>query len=201
MNSFDSKMTEHYLSHLDGNIQWLRFVAFRIESFLDANKDIFSSRSDKGAHTVVLNTIDYDRALEALLSDDCYIAIDTNPVMKLVNVERNLVEILKRNHKSKDLARDLYQPALNCSPGNFLGKIFNKMLNACFPQSGFHLKDSYVAKKQIDEIIVEDDEILVFFDETTLYNCTIISQSNWRLKLFFQNTRCSFSFLVWENLC
>lgn len=187
-------MRDRKLTTMDGTIQWLRFVAFRIEIFLDNNKDLFASRSDKGAHTVILNTNDYDLALSNLLSDFCYSQINHNPLMKLINVERNLLKILQTNYKSKEISRGFYQPALlilakfyglvkihkpgfclrpimalNCSPGNFLGKIFNKMLNICFPQSGFHFKDSYEAKRQIDMLHIEPDEVLVSFDVVSMY--------------------------------
>lgn len=78
---------------LDGNIQWLRFLAYRIENYLKDNKDLFASRSDKGAHTVVMNTDDYDRSLQEMLDDGNYLAINTSPLMKLIHTERSLVKI------------------------------------------------------------------------------------------------------------
>lgn len=91
------------LTTLDNNIQWLRFLALRIKTFFEVNTDVFASRSDKGAHTVILDTIDYDTHLEELLNDKCYQIIDKNPLMTLINTERKLVKILKTNYKTKEL--------------------------------------------------------------------------------------------------
>lgn len=179
---------------MDENIQWLRFVSHRIGNFFEENDDIFASRSDKGAHTVILNTVDYDNALEKLLQEDCYMQITNNPLSALINMETKILKILGNNYKSRDWVGRGYQPALltlakfyglpkihkpgfclrpimalNCSPGNFLGKIFNKMLNACFPQSGYHLRDSYDAKKQFDGVRIAPDEIIVSFDVVSMY--------------------------------
>lgn len=43
------------------------------------------------------------------------------------------------------------------------------MINLVFPQSGYHLRDSYEAKKVIDIVRPTDDEILVSFDVVSMY--------------------------------
>lgn len=181
-------------TRLDNNVQWLRFLAHRMETFLKLNPDIFASRSDKGAHTVILDNTEYDQALAALLNTDTYTELNSSPLMKLIHSERNLVKILKTNHKSKEISKGCFEPALlilvkfyglvkihkpgfclrpimamNKSPGFFLGKIFNKMINTCFAQSGYHLKDSYQAKQQIDQAIVHENQVLVSFDVVSMY--------------------------------
>lgn len=179
---------------LDSNVQWLRFLAQRIDAFLKNNKDIFATRSDKGAHTVVLDANDYDNALNAMLNDGNYEQINDNPLMKLIHLERKFVNIFKKNHRVNPFARGLYEPAtlilpkfyglpkihketfclrpitaMNMSPGYFTGKVFNHMINMVFPQTGHHIKDSYDAKGQIDEIVLNDDEVLVSYDVVSMY--------------------------------
>lgn len=179
---------------LDTTIQWLRFLAYRTEKFLRENRDVFASRSDKGAHTVVLNTADYDRALMEMLNDDCYIEVAHSPLMKLIHTERILVKMVKKNHKTKEIAGGCYEPAtltlakfygllkihkegfrlrpimaMHNSPGAFIGRVFNSMISSIFPQSGFHFKDSYMAKRIIDDIKLKKDDVLVSFDVVSMY--------------------------------
>lgn len=95
------------LTTLDSITQWLRFSSYRIESFLNLNKDILAFRSDKGAHTVVLNNIDYDTAIEGLLNANTYRILNYDPLMGL---EEKYINILKQNHMTKELGRGCYQP-------------------------------------------------------------------------------------------
>lgn len=187
-------LRERQHATLDSTVQWLRFLAYRVGDFLKSNRDIFASRSDKGAHTVVMNTDDYDAGIERMLCNDSYQQINSNPLMRMINTERKFVVLLKKNFRTKELSKGPFEPAvftlakfygllkihkpdfclrpitaMHNSPGAFLGKVFNQMITMCFPQSGFHLQDSYEAKRAVDSIRLAKNEVLVSFDVVSMY--------------------------------
>lgn len=53
---------------LDPTTQWLRFLSQRVGDFLKRNDGIFASRSDKGAHTVLL-VEEYDGTVNLFLQN------------------------------------------------------------------------------------------------------------------------------------
>lgn len=179
----------------DVNIQWLKFVSERTREFFINNNDLFATRSDKGGHTVVIYTRDYDLAITKMLSDsDTYATLGGSPLTDLVAKEAKLMNILRKNFKSQALVTTAYEPKVKQlarfyglpkvhkdgfqlrpivsminSPGKALGPIFNKMLNCIFPRSAVHIKDSYEMKDFIDTAIIRESDMLVSYDVVSMY--------------------------------
>lgn len=179
----------------DVNIQWLKFVSERTGIFFINNDDLFATRSDKGGHTVVIYTRDYELAVAKMLNDgDTYATLGRSPLANLVAKETKLMNILKRNFKSQALVTTAYEPKVKQlarfyglpkvhkdgfqlrpivsminSPGKALGPIFNKMLNCIFPRSAVHIKDSYEMKDFIDTAIIRESDMLVSYDVVSMY--------------------------------
>lgn len=136
----------------------------------------------------------YDESLSNMLSDGNYQLVDAAPLMKMINSERKFVGLIKSNLRTKDLARGVYEPAtlilakfyglpkvhkaqfclrpitaMNKSPGAFLGKVFNQMLNIIFPPSGHHVKDALTLKEEIKHLRLKQDDVFVSFDVKSMY--------------------------------
>lgn len=71
---------------------WLAFIQFRTSAFFRNNPQLFATKSDKGGHTVILYTIDYETKLCSHLNEGKYELVDYNPLQDLVQTERDLVE-------------------------------------------------------------------------------------------------------------
>lgn len=180
----------------DGVIQWLCFVAKRTEKFFHHNQQLFAVRSDKGGHTVIVETDEYDSAVRGMLDDDAYQILNSgiNPLDKLVSREAKLIGILQKNHLTKHIAPAFYEPnvkqlakfyglpkihkpgfrlrpivSMHGAPGSISGKCFNEMLKALFPVRSHHVKDSYDIKNFLDDAHVDEDDVLVSFDVVSMY--------------------------------
>lgn len=178
----------------DDTIRWLRFLASRTANFFKLNDDIFATRSDKGGHTVIIGIKDYEDGMESMLNDPSYELLDFDPLNEMVKREKFLMNIFKKNFKTKDLLEGNYEPnikqlakfyvlvkihkeglcfrpitAMKSAPGHASGKIFNKILKAVFPVTVFHIKDSYQMKLTIDQTIIRETDILVSFDVVSMY--------------------------------
>lgn len=179
---------------LDNTIQWLRFLSARTGSFFKGNKDIFATRSDKGAHTVIIDVEKYDEAIADLINNPCYLQIHEDPLRNLIKRETNIMNFFRTNHKTKNLIHGIYEPetkqlaqlyglpkvhketfclrpitAMSESPGHMSGKVFDKILNNIFPRTHFHIKDSYEMKNFLDISLIDKDDILVSFDVVSMY--------------------------------
>lgn len=185
--------TENSIVH-DFNIQWLRFIALRTKIFFTTNKDLLATRSDKGAHTVVVDVAAYDTAIENMMNNVNYTKIAVDPLSHLIKSETKLVRILKTNYRTKKFAPFAYEPngitiakfygllkvhktnfslrpiiSMSGAPGHYTGKCFDKILNIIFPRTNFHIKDSYSMKNFIDSTTIGDDHILISFDVVSMY--------------------------------
>lgn len=176
-------------------ISWLKFISKRTASFFKANPDIVAIRTDKGAHTAVMNVSDYNTKLEQHLADNVYVQIDVNPLAFLVSREIDLVDQLMVFPKIKSLSdRLVFQPNILSlskfyglpkihktniplrpitstvnSPGYFLGKLFYRMLDTIFPRTTHHIKDSYEFVEFINNVQINENDILVSFDVVSMY--------------------------------
>lgn len=179
---------------LNCTVQWLVFLAKRTERFFKMNKDLFATRSDKGAHTVLLDTSLYETEIGNMLNNPSYTLVSHDPLEEMVNSEKEIMKIFSMNFKTKPLVEQIYEPdtkqlakfyglpkvhkevfalrpitAMSLAPGHASGKVFNKMLNIIFPKTDFHIRDSYEMKKFVDTVSVGEDEILVSFDVVSMY--------------------------------
>lgn len=103
--------------------RWLIFVSKRTELFFKNNKNIFATRSDKGSHTVVIDTHDYDIAISNMLNNDAYTLINNNNesntqclITPLITKEFILLKKLSLIPRTAELISKGYQPnTLNIS--------------------------------------------------------------------------------------
>lgn len=180
----------------DDLIKWLCFVALRTKNFFAKNNDIFATRSDKGGHTVIIENEQYDRAIEGMLNNDSYETLQASPLTDLIDKEKRLAAFIRTNWKIKPFSQGIFgfEPdtlqlakfyglpkihkevftlrpitALRGAPGFYTGKVFDKLLNLCFPRSHFHLKDSYETKEFLDTVIIRETDVLVSFDVVSMY--------------------------------
>lgn len=86
----------------DNDKNWLKFIHHRTMTFFKSHKDkILCTRSDKGGHTVVMDTTDYDKKLAELLSDDAYTIVnDHNLLDTLIDKEKELTESILTKKKN-----------------------------------------------------------------------------------------------------
>lgn len=179
----------------NSNVQWLCFVALRTRRFFKDDETIFATRSDKGAHTVVMDVVKYEEALREMLSNSNYEIVEIDPLSDMVRTESSLIKFFRNNFRTKHLACHLYEPnsrqlaqfyglpkvhkpgfklrpitAMASAPGHMTGRIFNQMLNVIFPRTIHHVKDSYEMKSFLDEsAIMDEGAVLVSFDVVSMY--------------------------------
>lgn len=181
----------------DLNKCWLKFISHRTGSFFKMHDDCFPCRSDKGAHTVIIYTRDYDKAIAEMMGEtDTYSMIEdvNNPLNELIQTETNLFEQLKSNPKTSTLLPIGFEPAaaqlakfyglpkvhkdgfklrpivsLIKAPGHALGKAFNLMLKRIFPINEDHIKDSYEMKRFLDQVDLDDYDIIASYDVVAMY--------------------------------
>lgn len=179
--------------YLDDTKSWLYFISKRTASFFKDNPDIIAIKSDKGAHTVVINVLAYEAKLDRLLSDSAYVTIDINPLQFLIEREVELVNSLKqlpqfghisfgfqsnilllskfyglpKIHKNDIPLRPI--TSMVNAPGYFLGKVFYRVLDTVFPRTRYHIKDSYEFVNFIRETTIKHNDILVSFDVVSMY--------------------------------
>lgn len=182
----------------DNNKRWLSFVNKRTVNFLDKNKDIFATKSDKGGHTVIMDISDYETRLEALLSDENYSKINTDPLPQLIEKEKELVSYILKLEPVKEMGLHKGVPAFEpdtlqlpkfyglpkihktgfplrpitptCNAtGFYLAKLFNKMLNMVFPRSEHHIRDTEQFVDFINNLIISANDVLVSFDVVSMF--------------------------------
>lgn len=180
----------------DPNIQWLKFISQRTADFFEMNNEIFATRSDKGGHTVIIRIDEYDKAITEMLNDETVYkkSREKNPLEIMIQTESKLINTLKNNHKAKWVATEIYEPntkqiarfyglpkihkddfklrpivSLRHAPGHALGKMFNRMLNECFPTSELHVRDVYEIKKFLDNAVSGPNMILASYDAKSMY--------------------------------
>lgn len=161
----------------DINVQWLNFINYRTIQFLTENEELTALKSDKGGHVVIVNKSKYDLTIDEMLNSTEYKCLNKSPLIDLIEMEKKLVYICRKNYKCKKIASEIrgYQPntlqlskfyglpkvhkpgfrlrpivAMIGAPGHALGKAFNVMLKMIFPITEHHLKDSFDAKKFFD---------------------------------------------------
>lgn len=187
----------------DPQLQWLTFIYQRTERLMKSNNKIFATKSDKGGHSVILTIENYNSKLMDLLNDSNYTKIEEDPLERLIQKETKFMTMLRKGYKTKDLTDKMrYEPntltlakfyglpkihktnvplrpitATRGSPGFSLAKIFDIMLKQVFEYTDIHIKDSYVFKKFIDDIIIKTDDVLVSFDVVSMYTSIPISLS------------------------
>lgn len=179
---------------LDPTIQWLRFLAHRTNSFFKLNEDLMATRSDKGAHTVIIACEDYDNAIGKMLDETGYITVNESPLKALTLQEEKIVKFFKTNHKTKAFCTTPYEPetkqlakfyalpkvhkkdfclrpitAMSGAPGHLTGKVFNTLLNDIFPITHFHIRDCYMMVELTDRPLIHEHDILVSFDVVSMY--------------------------------
>lgn len=178
----------------DTNIQWLRFTAYRTNEFFKNNDDLLATRSDKGAHTVIIDTITYDNAINEMLMSNNYTRLQHNPLHHLIERETKLINFFKKNYQTNPYTTYAYEPnilslpkfyglvkvhkenlglrpiiSMTTAPGHASGKIFDKILNEVFERTPFHVKDAYSMIKFINRARINENQILVSFDVISMY--------------------------------
>lgn len=183
----------------DDTKNWLKFIQYRTSSFFESHEDIFATRSDKGAHTVVYNVSDYEAKLGLHINEGNYTLVEVDPLQSLIRKEKVLVKVLRNINV---LARTFYEhervhqlepdtlllpkfyglPKIHKqgtplrpitstvgAPGYYLAKFFDGLLKGIFPRSDHHVKDSYVFVKSIKDRALNDDDVLVSFDVVSMF--------------------------------
>lgn len=188
----------HKIQYND-EMQWLRFISLRSDRFFKENLDIFATKSDKGGHTVVIDTNRYELEINKMLDNEVYERLEDSPLDTLVNLECKLIKFISGNNKTKsdeDIKRYRlqFQPnllqlakfyglpkvhkrnfclrpimSLIGAPGFATGKIFDLMLKTIFPRTEYHIRDSLKLKEFLSEITLEKDYILVSFDVVSMF--------------------------------
>lgn len=180
-------------------VQWLRFISLRSDRFFKDNIDIFATKSDKGAHTVVIDKEKYEIEIVKMLNNDVYDKLNTSPLKQLIEGEQKLIKYLSKNEKTKSL-QDVkrywlfYEPntlhlatfyglpkvhkkefclrpimSLINAPSFSTGKVFDMMLKTIFPRSIYHIKDSFELKEFIDSVTIKENDVLVSFDVVSMF--------------------------------
>lgn len=181
-----------------GVIAWLRFVAKRSAAFFAENPDIVPLRSDKGAHTVIMDVPEYYSKLDRILADNVYVNLRIDPHMDpllfLSEKELLLVESLKQLKFFPNTYTPSFQPNVSTlakfyglpkihktdtplrpitstinAPGYYLAKVFFNILDTIFPRTPFHVKDSYQFVHFLRQIKLNPRDILVSFDVISMY--------------------------------
>lgn len=180
----------------DSNKKWLKFIGHRTEAFFKEHDDCFPTRSDKGAHTVVIYNEQYDEEVKKMLNDSTtYAKMDenVNPLRELIENELELINVLKKNKKTEALIPGIQPNCLHLAkfyglpkvhkegfklrpivsmlgaPGHALSKTFNKILDKIFPRTIEHIKDSFSMKEFIDSVKLEMGEIITSLDAISMY--------------------------------
>lgn len=179
----------------DPNIQWLKFVQYRTEKFLEKNKNIRVVNSDKGNCTVVVDADKYNDKINKFVNNSHYFAqLLDDPIENLRILETKFISILKNNEKTKHFIvafepNTLSHPKLYGSikhhkdpinirpivstvgsPGYTLGGIVNVMLTRIFPLSACHIDSIRAFKMDIDKIQLKENDRLVSFDVVSMYS-------------------------------
>lgn len=178
----------------DPKIQWLNFLKYRTQAYLDQNKHLKIIDSDKGACTMVIDMSDYDTKVSQFINSTPHIILlEENPMKTSITIETQFINILKANPTTKHLVQK-YEPntlniakfygtmkhhKLNCplrpiiatigSPGYTLGKAFNTILTEIFPLSLRHINCINKFKKEIDTLEIGANDRLVSFDVISMY--------------------------------
>lgn len=92
----------------DGNKQWLNFVTNRTMDFFAKNEHIFATESDKGGHTVIMETSAYDKNLFELLKDkENYVEIKHEPLNDLVSKKKHLIGYIKNSKRTEKFVKNV----------------------------------------------------------------------------------------------
>lgn len=180
--------------HIGTANTWLNFMAQRVTGFFKRNTQLLVLSSDKGKHTVIMNTESYREKMSDLLSDTNTYRCVPNRCEE--NIERNdkfldrLIEEkymkktdkfrwsdkatitakfygLPKIHKRNAPLRPITS-AIN-APGRNLSTLLTNILSPFFEDDDLHVRNSLSFKQFIDEVVVAPGEVLVSFDVVSMF--------------------------------
>lgn len=184
---------------VNGTLRWLKFISNRTSRFFKNNPHLFATKSDKGAHTVVVEVASYEDKLATLLNDNNYVELDQDPLSNLITKDKALYTIFKKskNKATKAILRKIataYEPntlrlakfyglfkihkqgiplrpitSTIGSPGYLLAKMFTRMLELVFPRTAYHIVDSYNFVTFLNGVSIKKEDVLVSFDVVSMY--------------------------------
>lgn len=188
----------HKNKHNTDTDKWLLLIRYRLNIFIKNNENLIIMRSDKGKHTVIIDKKTYITKMNQLVSTTTdYLQINNINVSTLEKTNNDFVDKLvdlgtiDSKYKYSDFATNIAQmygllkvhkPDLPArpitsacgSPGFKLAKLLTEILEQIFPEPGFHVINSLMAKEQITKMEIDEDEILVSFDVVSMFtNITI----------------------------
>lgn len=184
---------------VNGTVRWLKFISARTSLFFKNNPHLFATKSDKGAHTVVVEVAVYEEKLASLLNDNNYVELDQDPLLDLIGKDKAVYTIFSKskNRLTQAILKEIgckYEPntlrlakfyglfkihkqgvplrpitSTIGSPGYLLAKMFTQMLELVFPRTPYHIVDSYNFVTFLDDITIKDEDVLVSFDVVSMY--------------------------------
>lgn len=90
----------------DDTKNWLAFIAHRTQAFFKTNPHVFATKSDKGGHTVVISIPDYEHKLQTHLSGGNYSLMNHDPLLGLIDEEKEIVHTLGKNKKLNEFLKE-----------------------------------------------------------------------------------------------
>lgn len=192
------QLSLHKNKHNSDIDKWLLFIKYRLSNFIKNNENLIIMKSDKGKHTVFLNRTTYVTKMEQLVfTTTDYVQTDSINLTMLEEKNNNFIDKLyemgavKSKFNFYDFATNIAQmyglikihkadlparPITSAcgSPGFKLAKFLTNVLEQIYPEQGFHVINSLVAKEQITKLKIDADEILISFDVVSMFtNITV----------------------------
>jgi hypothetical protein len=165
---------------------------------LKSNQEVVVLRADKGNATVVLNTGDYERKIQTLLSPDTYKVCTKDPT---TSVERRTNHLLRNCGWSKDVVKNLVasesvpprlyglpkihkegaplRPIVSAigSPTYKLSKYLSNLMQPLIGHSVHHIRNSAHFIEIIKNIEISTQDLLVSFDVESLFTMVPINET------------------------
>lgn len=172
---------------------WLLFIQYRMNKFIKKNEQLLIMKSDKGKHTVIINRDIYLEKMELLIHntkdyerivfvDIAYLEDKNNCFVRKLKSERAISDVkiyidsctliaqmygLIKVHKSNYPVRPITSAC--GSPGFKLAGYLTRILSELYFENGFHVENSLIVRKQIEQIYLDDDDVLVSFDVISMF--------------------------------
>ncbi|XP_060518228.1 uncharacterized protein LOC132696986 [Cylas formicarius] len=173
-------------------------------------KDCFYLKADKGNKVVIIDKKDYFERVDSLIQHGPYTTVSRNPLAKMTMEIKNTLKrsgevyCLPKMHKPGKAMRPIVsaigKPSYNIS--KWLVEEFKKLIISC---GNFEVPNSFVFMEKLKDIHLEDNEILVSFDVSSLFPSVPIPQTLEYLRELLQLNNLSpeaiNEYLILTKLC
>lgn len=165
------------------------------KKYIKENPQLKILKSDKTNKTVIMNALEYDNKIKALLKDETtYKELKNNPTNIYQTKNNNLIKRWEQNNiVPKDIARKLkihnslppkiyglpklhkkdipLRPIISCiqSPFCNLSNFLTDSLSNVIGKNKHYIKDSWHLKKLLKDIVIPENHILISLDVISLY--------------------------------